>query len=72
MAAAPKTNPYRLIALIGLSDMILGVALAVMTLTGTLDLDRTITPVIGGVLALAGGVVFVWAREKAAAFGDGV
>lgn len=66
MADAPQKSPWNLIAMIGLSDMVLGVALAVASLTGTLDVDRTIMPIVGGVMALVGGGVFVWARDKAA------
>lgn len=63
MADAPQKSPWKLIAMVGISDMVLGVALAVATLTGTLDLG-TAGAVVGGLLALAGAVVFVWARER--------
>ena len=65
MAKEPQKRPWNLIAMIGLSDMVLGVCLAVAALTGMLDVDRTIVPIVGGVIALAGAVIFVWAREKA-------
>lgn len=63
MADTPQKSPWKLIAMVGISDMVLGVALAVATLTGTLDLG-TAGAVVGGLLALAGAVVFVWARER--------
>ncbi|HEY1224844.1 MAG TPA: hypothetical protein VGE54_06435 [Brevundimonas sp.] len=63
MADTPQKSPWKLIAMVGISDMVLGVALAVATLTGTLDLGTT-GAVVGGLLALAGAVVFVWARER--------
>lgn len=62
MAETPQKGPWNLIAMVGISDMVLGVALAVATLTGTLDFG-TVGIGVGGVLALAGAVVFVWARE---------
>lgn len=65
MANAPQKTPWNLIAMIGISDMVLGVALAVASLTGTLEVDRTIMPIVGGVMALIGGGIFVWARDKA-------
>lgn len=70
MTEAPKTNPYNLIAIVGISDMVLGVALAVASMIRLLGLG-TVGVGIGGVMALAGAGIFVWAREKAAAFGDG-
>ncbi len=63
MADAPQKSPWNLIAMVGISDMVLGVALAVASLTGTLDLGTT-GAVVGGLMALAGAVVFVWARER--------
>lgn len=63
MADTPQKSPWKLIAMVGISDMVLGVALAVATLTGTLDLGTT-GAVVGGLMALAGAVVFVWARER--------
>lgn len=65
MANEPSKSPWNLIAIVGLSDMVLSVGLAVAALTGTLDVDRTIMPIVGGVMALAGAVVFVWAHERA-------
>jgi hypothetical protein len=65
MADAPQKSPWSLIAMVGISDMVLGVALAVSSLTGFLDVDRTIVPIVGGVMAVSGGAVFVWARERA-------
>lgn len=64
MADAPQKSPWNLIALVGLSDMVLGVALAVASMTRTLDFG-TAGAVVGGLLALAGGGVFVWARDRA-------
>lgn len=63
MADAPQKSPWKLIAMVGISDMVLGVALAVAGLTGTLDLGTT-GAVVGGLMALAGAIVFVWARER--------
>jgi hypothetical protein len=65
MATEPGKQPWNLIAIVGLSDMVLGVGLAVASLTGTLDVDRTIMPIVGGLMALVGAGIFVWAREKA-------
>jgi len=61
---SPQKSPWNLIAMVGISDMVLGVALAVATMTGTLDFG-TAGIGVGGVMALAGAGVFVWAREKA-------
>lgn len=63
MVDTPQKSPWKLIAMVGISDMVLGVALAVASLTGTLDLGTT-GAVVGGLMALAGAVVFVWARER--------
>ncbi|MFN4092633.1 MAG: hypothetical protein ACK4FG_07035 [Brevundimonas sp.] len=64
MSDTPRNGPWNLIAIVGISDMVLGVALAVASLTRTLDFGTT-GAVVGGLLALAGGGVFVWARERA-------
>lgn len=63
MADAPQKGPWNLIAMVGISDMVLGVALAVATMTGTLNLG-TVGIGVGGLMALAGAGVFVWARER--------
>lgn len=64
MSDTPKNGPWNLTALVGISDMVLGVALAVASMTRTLDFG-TAGAVVGGLLALAGGGVFVWARDRA-------
>ena len=63
MADQQGPGPWNLIAIVGISDMVLGVGLAVASMTRTLDFGTAGT-VIGGLLALAGAVVFVWARER--------
>lgn len=63
MADQQGPGPWNLIAIVGISDMVLGVGLAVASMTRMLDFG-TVGTVIGGLLALAGAVVFVWARER--------
>ena len=63
MADQQGPGPWNLIAIVGISDMVLGVGLAVASMTRTLDFGTAGT-VIGGLLALAGAMVFVWARER--------
>ncbi len=64
MADQKGKSPWNLIAVIGISDMVLGVGLAVGSMTRMLDFG-TVGTGVGGLLALAGAVVFVWARERA-------
>lgn len=63
MAEPQGKGPWKLIAMVGISDMVLGVALAVASMTRMVDFGAVGTGV-GGLLALAGAVAFVWARER--------
>ena len=49
----------------GLGDMVVGVALAAAALSGLLgDSDQTVLAAVGGLLALIGLGLFLWARNN--------
>lgn len=63
----PRQKPinWQVMVWAGLADMIIGVALAAAALSGVLgDGDQTVLAAVGGLLALTGLGLFLWARNN--------
>jgi hypothetical protein len=60
----PKADP-KLFVQLGIGDIVLGLGLATAALLGLLgDVDRTLMAGIGGVIAVIGAGIVIWARSK--------
>jgi hypothetical protein len=64
-AGAGKPDGYRVLALAGVADLVLGVALAVAGATGVVpDVDGTVLMIVGLAFAAMGTGLVIWARNK--------
>ncbi len=64
---AGKNDPSavgRMFVQMGLFDMIAGAALAIASWTGVLGADLDVLTIVGGVMVLAGAVLFILGRKK--------
>ncbi len=64
MADELKPEVLRIIVWVGVGDIILGVGLALAFLGGLFGPDLELASLIGGFVAVWGGAVVVWARNK--------
>jgi hypothetical protein len=64
MARPDKPVDYRLMLIVGVSDAVLGVALAGLALSGILGEGMEPLAVAGGLMALVGVGIVLWARNK--------
>lgn len=63
--ARETTGPnYRLFMGVGISDVAVGVGLAVAGLAGLLGENGSVIALVGGVIAVFGVAMVVWARNK--------
>jgi hypothetical protein len=63
----PKTKPvdYKLFVRLGIGEIAWGLVLIALALSGVLDVgDPTFLVVVGGVIALVGVGMVIWARSK--------
>ncbi|WP_029416243.1 hypothetical protein [Brevundimonas bacteroides] len=61
----PPTMDPKLFVQLGIGDIVLGLGLAAAALLGLLgDVDRTLVAGIGGVIAVIGVGIVIWARSR--------
>lgn len=64
MAGPQKTDGWRVIMLVGIGDVVLGAGLALGGHMGWLGPDLGILVPVGGLVALAGAGMALWAKNK--------
>ncbi|NJC42231.1 hypothetical protein GGQ87_002526 [Brevundimonas alba] len=64
MADAPTPAAWRIIMFAGLGDIVFGVGIAAAGLMGFLGEEGEIYAIVGGVMAVFGAGIIVWARNN--------
>jgi len=64
MSDTPTPDTWRFVMFAGLGDIVFGVGMAVAGLMGFLGEEREIFAIVGGVMALFGAGIVIWARNK--------